>query len=55
MVKTIVRSLRFTLTDFYYCKQALLSRLQVQQTFFVPAKKKHELGEEHDTCLLLKS
>ena len=28
---------------------------KVQQTFFVPAKKKHELGEEHDTCLLLKS
>ena len=26
---------------------------KVQQTFFVPAKKKHELGEEHDTCLLL--
>ena len=28
--------------------------LNVQQTFFVPAKK-HEFGEEHDTCLLLKS
>ena len=29
---------------------------KVQQTFFVPAtKKKHKLGEEHDTCLLLKS
>ena len=27
---------------------------KVQQTFFVPAKK-HELGEEYDTCLLLKS
>ena len=27
---------------------------KVQQTFFVPAKK-HEFGEEHDTCLLLKS
>ena len=27
---------------------------KVQQTFFVLAKK-HELGEEHDTCLLLKS
>ena len=28
---------------------------KVQQIFFVPAKEKHELGEEHDTCLLLKS
>ena len=28
---------------------------KVQQTFFVPAKEKHELGEEHDTCLLLNS
>ena len=27
---------------------------KVQQTFFVPAKK-HELSEQHDTCLLLKS
>ena len=26
---------------------------KVQQTFFVPAKKKDELGEEHDTWLLL--
>ena len=26
-----------------------------QQTFFVAAKKKHELSEQHDTCLLLKS
>ena len=30
---------------------------KVQQTFFVPAKKKNELSEQHqnDTCLLLKS
>ena len=29
---------------------------KVQQTFFVPAKKKkHELGEQHETRLLLKS
>ena len=28
---------------------------KVQQTFFVPEKKKHELGEQHKTCLVLKS
>ena len=29
---------------------------KVQQTFFVPAKKeKHELGEQHETRLLLES
>ena len=30
---------------------------KVQQTFFVPAKKKkkRELGEQHNICLLLKS
>ena len=30
---------------------------KVQQNFFVPAKKKeeHELGEQHETGLLLKS
>ena len=28
---------------------------KVQQTFFVPAKKKHKLGEQHETRLLLKS
>ena len=28
---------------------------KVQQTFFVPAKKKHELGEQHERRLLLKS
>ena len=27
----------------------------VQQTFFITGKIKHELGEERDTCLLLKS
>ena len=28
---------------------------KVQQTFFVPGKKKHELGEQRETSLLLKS
>ena len=28
---------------------------KVQQTFFVPAEKRHELGEQHDTRLLLNS
>ena len=28
---------------------------KVQQTFFVSEKKKHELGEQHKTCLVLKS
>ena len=28
---------------------------KVQQTFFVPEQKQHELGEQHETCLVLKS
>ena len=28
---------------------------KVQQTFFVPGKKEHELGEQRETSLLLKS
>ena len=28
---------------------------KAQRTFYVPAETKHELGEQHETCLLLKS
>ena len=35
------------------CKQAFSLGYKVQQTFFVPGKKK--LGEQHETSLLLKS
>ena len=38
------------------CKQALFSRLQSSTDIFrTSEKKKHELGEQHETHLLLKS
>ena len=53
------KSLKGKASIFKACKQALFSRLQSLTDLFRPfsywQKKKHELVEEHDACLLLKS
>ena len=36
-------------------KQTLFYRLQSSTNLFRTGKKKHELGEQNETCLLLKS
>ena len=50
------KSLKGKASIFKACKQALFSRLQsLTDLFRTGKKKKHELVEEHDACLLLKS
>ena len=53
------RSLKGKASIVKACEQALFSRLQSLTDLFRPfsyrQQKKHELVEEHDACLLLKS
>ena len=49
------RTLKGKASIFKARKQALFSRLQSLTDLFRTGKKKHELVEENDACLLLKS
>ena len=54
-INCCIRSLKGKASIVNPLKKLYFLAYKAQQTFFVPAKKKHELCEEHDTCLLLES
>ena len=49
------RSLKDKASIVYPVNKLYSLAYKVQQTFFVQAKQKHELGEQRESCLLLKS
>jgi len=51
-INCVLRSLKGKVSIVNHLEKLYSLACKVQQTFFVPAKK-HELGEQHETRLLL--